>query len=160
VACYRLRTADDLLRVISYIFKPIDLASAYTRAAELAGYAPAVMEGINSEVNVFLTNALDIFWQLRRVARFGRCHSSHHDYLGQDSAYRLAQREAAAARRAAGLVKHSGSDIHPVARWQMHHLDVHERTQWPRQSRFERWKSQFDQSTPLPMSVPGFRRQS
>ena len=158
VACYRLRTADDLRRVINYIFKPIDLASAYGRAADLAGYVPAAMREINREVNLFLKNALDVFWGLRRVARYGRCHASHQDYIGEVSVYRLAQRESAAERRAdGGRGKHRGSKIHPVDRWQMHYEDQFERPIWPRQSRFERRKAQFDQSQP-PISVRARRK--
>jgi hypothetical protein len=149
IACYRLATADDLRRVISYIFKPVDLASAYIRAAGLAGYAPVALQALNTDVNRFLENALQVFWNLRRVSKYGRCHASHHDYIGSVSTYRLAQRELAAERRMGGRVKHGGSMLHPIDRWLLHQQELSERPHWPRQSRFHRWKAWHDQSQPL-----------
>jgi hypothetical protein len=154
VACYRLRTADDLRRVVNYIFKPIDLAAAYTRAAELVDYVPAAMMGLNQDVNVFLKNAPDVFWNLRRVARYGRCHASHHDYIGSVSAYRLAQRAAAAGRRAGGgdRAHRAGSDLDPVARWELHFDEQQERPSWPRASRYQLWRQlNHEQVSPAPL---------
>ena len=140
VACYRLRSAEDLGRVIRYIFKPIDLAAAYTRGAELVDYVPSEMERLNQDVNLFLRNAQDVFWSLRRVGRYGRCSASHHSYIGEVSAYRHAQREIAAERRAGGRAKHAGLDLDPIARWELHFDDQFERPQWPRESRYQRWR--------------------
>jgi hypothetical protein len=161
VACYRLRTADDLRRVVNYIFKPIDLASAYVRAAELVDYVPVDMACLNLEVNKFLKNAQDVFWNLRRVARYGRCHASHHDYIGEVSAYRLAQREAAAERRAGGgahdRTSRAGSDLDPVARWELHYNEQFERPTWPtrpRASRYQLWRQlNHEQVSPAPYPV-------
>ena len=153
VACYRLRTADDLRRVVNYIFKPIDLAAAYVRAAELVDYVPGDMACLNLEVNKFLKNAGDVFWNVRRVARYGRCHASHHDYIGSVSAYRLAQREAAAERRAGGgdRAHRAGSDLDPVARWELHFDEQFERPVWPRASRYQLWRQlNHEQVSPAP----------
>jgi hypothetical protein len=155
VACYRLRTAEDLGRVIRYIFKPIDLAAAYTRAAELVDYVPTGMERLNQDVNKFLKNAQDVFWNVRRVSRHGRCHAQHHDYIGEVSAYRLAQREAAAGRRAGGG-RRAGSDLHPVARWELHFDEQQERPQWPRESRYQLWRQlRREQVSPAPLQKAG-----
>jgi len=52
VACHRLRSADDLHRVINYIFKPIDLAGAYVRAAEIVDYMPAALERMHGSLRM------------------------------------------------------------------------------------------------------------
>jgi hypothetical protein len=146
VACYRLRAADDLRRVVNYIFKPIDLASAYTRAAELVNYAPADLECLNRDVNSFLKNILDVYWKLNRVSRYGRCSASHRSYIGEVSAYRQAEREAAAERRAAGgRVKRAGSNRDSITRWELYYMDKTEHPSWPHPSRFQWWRSWNEQ---------------
>ena len=145
VACYRLRAADDLRRVVNYIFKPIDLASAYTRAAELVNYAPADLGCLNRDVNSFLKNVPDVFWKLNRVSRYGRCSASHRSYIGEVSAYRQAEREAAAERRANSVTPRSTSKLHPITRWQLHHLEMVDHPPGPRMSRFQQWRFRNEQ---------------
>jgi hypothetical protein len=154
VACYRLRAADDLRRVVNYIFKPIDLASAYTRAAERVNYTPADMECLNRDLNSFLKNVPDVFWKLNRVSRYGRCSASHRSYIGEVSAYRQAEREAAAERRAAGgRVKPAGSNRDSITRWELYYMDKTEHPSWPHPSRFQWWRERHEQGPPLPMAT-------
>jgi hypothetical protein len=158
VACFRLRAADDLRRVVNYIFKPIDLASAYTRVAELVNFTPADLECLNRDVNSFLKNVSDVFWRLNRVSRYGRCSASHRSYIGEVTAYRKAQREAAAERRAAdGRVKPAGSNRDPITRWELHYMDKIEHPPGPRISRFQRWRSRNEQVPTRPHSKPIWR---
>jgi hypothetical protein len=145
VACYRLRVADGLRRVVNYIFKPIDLASAYSRAAERVNYTPADMECLNRDVNSFLKNVPDVFWRLNRVSRYGRCSASHRSYIGEVSAYRQAEREAAAERRANSVTPRSTSKLHPITRWQLHYLEMVDHPPGPRISRFQQWRFRNEQ---------------
>lgn len=99
VACYRLGSPDDLRRVISYVSKPIDLATAYTMTADRIGCEPHQMVELNCETKLFLENLGVIFHRLPRIMRFGACHASHSNYFGQVTPWRQQQRERAAERR-------------------------------------------------------------
>jgi hypothetical protein len=62
VACCRIRLGDDLRRVIKYIFKPIDVASAYSITVDRIQHDPAAVAQLNFETNEFLKNVLDVSW--------------------------------------------------------------------------------------------------
>jgi hypothetical protein len=151
VACYRIRSGEDLRRVIKYIFKPIDLATAYMTAVDRIGHEPAAMAELNRKTDEFLKNVLDVFWSLRRVSRYGRCHANHHDYFGDVSPYRQAQRDRAAERRAGEVrgkpVKRSTNRI---LRWALHHMDQLERPSSSRRSKFSFWQQRNESPAPWP----------
>jgi hypothetical protein len=157
IACYRIASSDDLRRIVNYIFKPIDLAGAYGNAAERVNYMPAEMEHLNGETNEFLMNVLTVFWNLRRLTRYGRCNASHHGYFGHVTEYRRAQRECNAEQRAsAGADRTSGkkSTANDIVRWERHYWDELDRPAWPRRSRFQYWKAVNE---PTPPPSPGDR---
>lgn len=151
VACYRLRTPDDLRRVIGYILKPIDLAVAYTSAAERVSYSPAALAQLNLDINTFLKNLLDVFWCLHRVARYGRCNAAHRQYFGHVTERRLAQRARNAERRAAARPGKT-SATHDVSRWEQHHQDQIDRPVRPRWSRFSHWHERYERPPHHPAS--------
>ena len=101
VACYRLRTRDDLRAVLSYSTKPIDLTGQYTRAAERIKFEPAAMAALNADLKEFLNRLPDAFHQLPRITRHGVCHPNSQGYIGQISDWRQARRERDAERRRA-----------------------------------------------------------
>ena len=141
VGCFRLRTSADLQRVIRYILKPIDLAGAYLRAVGLAGNDQVAIRAIENEVTTFMNGALDVFWSLRRVARYGRCHPAHRNYIGTVSEYRMARRMAMAERRAGcGAGRYPTTQLDSVARWERHHVEMADRPGWGCLSRFQMWR--------------------
>ena len=152
VACYRLRTADDLRRVVKYIFKPIDLAAAYISAAERSNHTPAGLAHLNLETNEFLKNVLDVSWCLRRVSRYGRCNANHRDYFGHVTEYRRALRERDAERRADGgrAPVTGANDSTDIDRWERHYFEQLDHPSLPRHSRFSYWKSRNELRPPHP----------
>lgn len=151
VACYRLAAKDDLRKVINYIFKRIDLATAYINAAERSDHMPAAMDSLNHETRQFLNNSLSIFWRLRRLSRYGRCCANHREYFGHVSDYRLAQRERNSERRMLrgsrdpGM-KSKGGD---VDRWERRYLEQLDHPPRPQHSRFSYWKQRHERP-PIP----------
>lgn len=101
VACYRLRTRDDLRAVLLYSMKPVDLSGAYTKAAERVNYQPAVVMALNADVKVFLHRLPEVFCGLPRITRHGVCHPNARGYIGHTTDYRAARRERDADRRRA-----------------------------------------------------------
>jgi hypothetical protein len=53
------------------------------------------------DANAFLEAFPALCFGLHRIRRFGRCHSIHHQYLGQVTPYRLKKRKSEAERRRA-----------------------------------------------------------
>ena len=152
VACYRLRTSEDLRRVIGYIFKPIDLAAAYVSAAERVNKMAVELERLNIETNIFFKNVLEVFWHLPRVARYGRCSANHRDYFGHVSAYRLAIRERDAARRASPSSRkpRRKSKAQDSEWWWRRVLGQFEPPSRPCGSRFSYWKHMNERPPPRP----------
>jgi hypothetical protein len=153
IACYRLKSAEDLRRVINYICKPIDFVSAYKNAAS-AGCTPVELAQLNRETSCFLKNADKVFWHLRRVSRYGRCSPAHHDYIGLITDRRRAQREYAAQKRLQHRRKpESRSKLHPVERWEMHYCDEVERLFSRRHSKFQHWQQRIERPPVWPPSA-------
>jgi hypothetical protein len=99
---YRILSADDLQRVIEYIFKPIALAYAYMLTASKLDRDPEQLALLNRQVNVFLENLDGAFYGMDRMNRYGFCNASSGDdnYIGVVTAKRRARRLADAVRRA------------------------------------------------------------
>lgn len=136
VACYGLRTRDDVRAVLSYSLKPIDLAAAYTRAAERVDYVPSAMTTLNADAKAFLNRLPDVFHQLPRVTRHGCCHPNARGYIGHTTAYRAARREREAERRRA--LRQNGSKGKPHAKISSQ-LSPHKRRR-STASRFYYWR--------------------
>lgn len=151
IACYKIRSTDDFRRIVNYIFKPIDLATAYKNAAEFISHTPIKMSRLNSEVNVFLNNVSNVFWNLRRVSRYGLCCANHSRYFGHITKYRLTQRRRSAGRRACerGERKQSKkSKVHDVERWELHQMDQLDRPPLMRRSKFSYWVANNEHRPP------------
>lgn len=101
IACYHLRTRDDLRAVLSYSMKPIDLAGQYARAAERVNYEPIDMAALNGDVKTFLGLLPLAFHQVPRITRHGICHPTARGYIGHTTSWRAARRERDAERRRA-----------------------------------------------------------
>ena len=100
VAVYRILSADDLKRVIKYIFKPIALAFVYMLTASKLDRDPEQLERLNAQVNVFLENIDGAFYQMDRMNRYGFCNANSDDaYVGVVSEARRARRLADTVRR-------------------------------------------------------------
>jgi hypothetical protein len=92
VACFRLRTSDDLGHVLKYSMKPIAIADAYTAAADRGDREDKYMKELNSDVKTFFQNLPVVFAGTRRIERFGACHSQNKFYLGVWSEHQFNQR--------------------------------------------------------------------
>ena len=161
IACYRLGSADDLRAVAGYMCKPIDLASAYEAAADLADYAPAHMIALNAQTNTFLHRQPLVFHRLPRIVRYGACNASSRSYCGQVTEWRLKQRARNAERR---RYRETLSDCFDqpgyrpyrsvLEKWEAHAKHHLEREIFPRHSRFYYWNLKYETPPPPPPRIP------
>jgi len=99
-SCLSNLAREDLLRVISYIFKPIAVGKAYERAAGRNAWNASSVEVLNNEVNLFLVNLSLVFYDVHKIRRYGICHcGSTSRYIGYVTEHRKQRSEKAAKRR-------------------------------------------------------------
>jgi hypothetical protein len=153
IACYRIRSSDDLRRIANYIFKPIDIATAYKNGVTSTNQTPQELSALNSQVKLFLKSVVDVFSNFSRIRRYGRCNANHSQYFGQISPRRLAQRQRMASRK---TFEHNErkrsrkSKMHDVERWELHQLDQLNHPSLMGKPKFYYWLANNERVPPRP----------